>query len=134
MHTKQLLKLLSGYLSEIHCARLLMEVSQVNSCPDHLGLCSLLFAFPEWCPATSAPFLPDTLLRILPHSVQKLHSPGSLLQFPLEQLLALSPRISLSPTSIASLYVIYLPPSLDSELLEGWEPIFTSFHLHCLAH
>lgn len=72
-----------------------MGVSQVNSCPDHLGLCSLLLAFPEWCPATSAPFLPDTLLHILPHSVQKSHSPGSLLQFPPEQLLA-SPRGSLS--------------------------------------
>lgn len=74
----------AGYFSAIHFPRLsyLMEVSQMNGCPNHLGLCSLLFSSPKSCPDTSAPFLPYTHLHILQHSVQNSLYPESLLQFP----------------------------------------------------
>lgn len=100
--------------SEIHFPRLsyLMQVSQRNGCPNHMGLCSLLFASPKSWPAISAPFLLYILLHILQHLVQKSLSPGTL------QFLhtAFSPFPSVpqlsSPTSTVSFYIlvyIYFP-------------------------
>lgn len=82
---KIIIQISAGYFSEIHFPRLsyLIEVFQMNDHANHLVLCALLLPSPKLHSDTSAPLLPDMLLHILQHSLQKSLSPGSLLQFPL---------------------------------------------------
>lgn len=107
---KIIIQTFAGYFSEIHFPRLsyLMEVSQINGCSNHLGLCSLLFPSPKSCPAISAPFLLCTFLYNFQDSVKESLSPGSLLQFP-HAASSHFPSVSqfFSPTSTISFCYIF---------------------------